>query len=417
MKTSLHILTLLLICTSLPLYALEPIFVPLKIDGPAQDPVNNTFWYGPFCEGCAVLDVNGDGHLDITCGVNWYEGPNWTKHANYRGNADIMGEFVNDNGEYPVDVDRDGKMDLISSGWLTNGVFWYRNPGDDKTEWEPTKILSSDQTEGLMVEDIDGDGDSDVLVNHWGPKEGQGVTWLELLDEPKFAIHVIGTEGDHHGGGIGDINSDGRKDIITPHGWYEAPEHPAKDEWTFHADYHLDDKAEPGIRMPVIDVNGDGLNDIIYGYGHGYGMGWLEQTRGKDGARGFKDHQVEDSLSQLHTSILGDVNQDGNLDLIIGKRLRGHSGADPSSFDPLGVFWYEIKDGQFKRHVLSYNHLPWYPGMETINPPPNYAIGAGMNLVCADVTEDGKVDIVCGGKSGLYLFVNRGLPPTAPMVK
>lgn len=242
---------------------MEPVFVPIKIDGPVHDPKKGTFWYGPFSEAAAVFDVNGDGQLDISCGSSWYEGPGWKKHENYRPNAFVKGEFVNNCGEHAV------------------------------------------------------------------------------------------------------------------------------------------------------DVNGDGLNDIIYGHGHTYGLGWLEQTRVNDGAaREFREHEIAVLPGQFHTLVLADVNQDGHLDLVTGKRLRPHAGRDPSSFDPLGLFWFDIRGGTFVRHVLSYNNLPWYPEKETRNPPPNYAIGTGMSILVVDVDRDGKVDIVVGGKSGLYLFANRGLPPT-----
>ena len=228
--------------------------------------------------------------------------------------------------------------------------------------WKATKILSSNWTEALVVEDIDGDG---------------------------------------------------RKDIVTPDGWWAAPEDRAREKWQFRQDYRL--KEEGGIRMLVIDVNGDGLNDIIYGHGHTYGLGWLEQTRANDGAaREFREHEIAVLPGQFHTLVLADVNQDGHVDLVTGKRLRPHAGRDPSSFDPLGLFWFDIRGGAFVRHVLSYNNLPWYSEKEMRNPPPNYAIGTGMSILVVDVDRDGKVDIVVGGKSGLYLFENRGLPPTPP---
>jgi hypothetical protein len=398
-------------------FPLEPIFVPIKIDGPVHNPEKGTFWFGPFSEGAAVFDVNGDGQLDITAGANWYEGPTWKKHEGFRPNAGIHGEFVNNCGEYAVDVNKDGKTDLISAGWMENGVFWYENPGKPGVEWKGTKILSSDWTEGLVVEDIDGDGDADVLPDHWANKEGQGVTWIEQLDGAKFNAHVLGKEGDKHGIGLGDVNGDGRKDIVTPDGWWEAPQDRANGKWQFHGDYHMPDAG--GIRILVLDVNGDKLNDIIYGNGHNYGLFWLEQvpSLGTGSAHGFKQHMIEDSLGQFHTLVLADVNQDGKLDLVTGKRLRGHGGDDPGSFDPMGVFWYEIQDGKFIRHVLSYNHLFWYPEKETRNPIPSGAIGTGMNINVVDINKDGKVDILVAGKSGLYLFENRGLPPTKRMDK
>lgn len=390
--------------------ALEPVFMLIKIDGPVHDPENGTFWYGPFSEGCAVFDVNDDSIPDITCGANWYEGPEWIKHEDYRDNATIRGEFVNNNGEYAVDVNRDGLMDIVSAGWFEDGVWWYENPGKEDVKWNAVKILPSVSTEALLVEDIDGDGDTDILVNHWTNEDGQNLTWLELLDSPSFRPHTIGIRGDRHGCGLGDINGDERKDIITADGWYESPANPLTGEWIFHPEFKIEH--EPGT-MSVFDVNRDGLNDIIYGQGHTYGLFWLEQT----GDDGWTEHVIEDSFGQFHVTVLADINQDGEPDLVTGKRLRGHNGADKSSFDPLFLFWYEIDGGAFRRHILSFNHLPWYPNMEIKNTVPNYAVSAGMNINITDVNSDGLVDIICSGKSGLYLFLNRGLPPTEPLVK
>jgi len=392
--------------------ALEPIFIPVKIDGPVHDPPNGTFWYGPFAEGVAVFDVNGDGILDITCGANWYQGPDWRKHGDYRSGAGRSGEFISDNGEFPLDVDGDGRLDLISSGWMANGVFWYRNPGRAGVRWEAHKIMDSVQTEGFIAEDVDGDGDPDLLINHWDPAPDQGVTWIENRAGGAFLPHVIGTDGDTHGIGLGDLNLDGRKDIITPRGWYEAPEDRATGTWRFHADF--DAGRQLGIRMIVYDVNGDGLPDIICGKGHDYGLFWLERLPGGPPLE-FERRVIEDSLGQFHTLVLADVNQDGRPDLVTGKRLRGHGGDDPSSFDPLGLFWYEIEAGGLVRHVLAFNHVVWYPGAEERNPPPNCAIGTGMNINVVDVNGDGRVDIVVAGKSGLYLLENRGSPPTPRM--
>ncbi len=387
----------------------RPTFVPRKIDGPTHDPAAKSFWYGPFSEGCAVFDIDGDGDLDITAGRNWYENPGWKKHADFREHAFDHNEFVNNCGERPTDVDGDGDIDLISAGWQANGVWWYENPGGGSRQWKSHKIFDSDWTEGLIVEDIDGDGDDDILINHWGSKEGQGVTWIEKLEGAAFKGHVLGKEGDRHGIGLGDLDGDGRKDIITPDGWWQAPEDRSGGSWTFRADYKL--RHEGGIRMLVADANGDGRKDIIYGHGHNYGLSWIEQKSG----RTFVNHDASPSdyirlaPGQFHTLVLADVNQDGRMDFATGKRLRGHSGSDPSAFEPLGLFWFEL-DGDFTEHVICYNHVPWYEDRWKENPPPSYAIGTGMNINVVDVNGDDRVDIVVAGKSGLYLLVNQGVP-------
>jgi hypothetical protein len=399
------------------LHAKQPVFVPLKIDGPVHDPEKGTYWYGPFSEGSALIDLNGDGKLDISCGPNWYESPTWKKHEGFRPGATVQGEFINNCGEFPMDVNGDGRSDLVSAGWMSNGVYWYENPGKPEgvgaAPWTAHKLIDSEWTEGFIVEDIDGDGDQDILINHWAPKDGQGLTWLEKVEGARFEPRVLGKEGDHHGTGIGDLNGDGRKDIVCPEGWWEAPEDRAKGSWKFHADFRL--KGEPGIRIVVHDVNGDGRADLIHGNAHGYGLWWEEQLPPAGGKLRFEERLICEQHGQYHTLVLADVNQDGTLDLVTGKRLRGHNDGDDSSFDPLGVYWFEIAGGRFHRHVLAFNHLYHYAPTETHNPPPNAAIGAGMNITVADLTGDGKVEILVSGKSGCYLFVNRGLPPTKKM--
>jgi hypothetical protein len=414
----------LLIALSVVSYAAEPIFIPVKIDGPVHDPKNHSYWFGPFSECCSVLDADGDGDLDIAAGRNWYEAPHWKKHKDFRDGAETNGPETDDNSEFAMDVNRDGKMDIVSSGWMRmKGAFWYENPGRTGVKWKARRIHACLNMEGVIHGDIDGDGDDDILVNHWAPVDGQQMTWLESIDrEPWLIEHRIGTEGENHGNGLGDINGDGRTDVITPKGWYEGPEDPhKKGPWTFHPDYLVHRVGRPDRYIPashpilVHDVDQDGLNDIIVGASHEYGLAWLEQQV-VGGKRKFITHWVETDFGQFHTMELGDLNGDGKPDLVSGKRLFAHHGRDTSCYDPLFAFWYDIKGGKFERHVLSYNHIPWYSGEENINPAPNYAIAVGMKLNIADMDKDGHNDIVISGKGGLYIFYYRGKTPS-PRVK
>jgi hypothetical protein len=109
---------------------------------------------------------------------------------------------------------------------------------------------------------------------------------------------------------------------------------------------------------------------------------------------------------------MDDLNGDGSPDLVSGKRLFAHHGRDISCYEPLFAFWYEIKDGKFTRHILSFNHLPWYPGQKNQNPPPVGAIAVGMKANIADMDADGDNDIIVSGKSGLYVFYNSGMTPS-----
>lgn len=414
MRRARSILTVLLLFPG-ALAGAEPLLVPVKIDGPVHDPANRSYWFGPFSECASVLDVDGDGDLDIAAGRNWYEAPAWTRHENFRDGAETNGPETDNNSEFAMDVNRDGRMDIVSSGWMrVKGAFWYENPGKKGVRWKGRRIHSARSMEGVIHGDIDGDGDEDILCNHWSLVPGQGMTWIESTDrEPWLVEHVIGTEGETHGNGLGDINGDGRTDIVTPLGWYEGPPRPTVDKWTFHEDYRF--RVDVGSRAgshPILvhDVDEDGLNDIIIGAAHTYGLAWLKQRAGT-GDRTFTQHWIEEDLGQFHTMALGDVNGDGKPDLVTGKRLFAHHGRDISCYEPLFAFWYDLRKGQFRRHVLSYGHVPWYPGERSHNPPPSHAIGVGMKVNVADMDGDGRNDIVVAGKGGLYLFHNRGVPP------
>lgn len=340
-------------------------------------------------EGIAVLDVDGDGKPDVTSGGYWYKAPpnlysaeKWIQHP--LREAPRHGEFVSDCGEFAFDVNGDGYVDVISAGWQDDGIFWFENPHKAGVQWAKHLIMRSFHTEGFAAEDVDGDGVLDLVPAHYSPS---AIYWLQIKNG-KVTPRLVGKQGDGHGAGVGDVDGDGKKDILTTKGWWRQVDL-AADKWEWNPEWNLH---EAGFEIIAYDVNGDGLTDIIYGRGHSYGLYWLEQGKDKTGKRTWTQHVIDESYSQIHNLKLVDIDGDGKPELLAGKRYRGHDEKDPGSFDPLCLYYYKIdqKTGTFTRHTIAYNS----------------AAGAGTQFVVTDLDGDGDLDILVAGKSGQYWFEN-----------
>ncbi len=338
-------------------------------------------------EGITTLDMNGDGRPDLVSGAYWYENPGpeggeWKRHQ-YR-TVGILNEFVSDSGEWTIDVNHDGARDVVTTGWMLNGLFWYENPKKPGAMWQQHKICDSYDTEGGSMADINGDGKPDVILAHYNHS---GIIWVDFSGPQPKVHHVGGREQDGHGTGIADVDGDGKADILTPYGWFRQID-ADKDQWEWHGDWSLGDAGFPILGY---DVNGDGKLDIIYGHGHSYGLYWLEQQGGGP-ARKWVKHTIDESYSQIHALKLVDIDSDGVPELLTGKRYRGHSGNDPGSYDPLVVYYYKIdrKTARFTRYSIAVNSLA----------------GAGTQFVAEDLDGDGDIDVATAGKTGVSFFEN-----------
>lgn len=350
-------------------------------------------------EGCCLADVNNDGLQDIIAGTHWFAAPDFGARP-LREISEFQNDFLANNGDHAFDVNDDGWVDVVSGEWMGDEIYWYENPQGEALakglKWKPHLLKKTrGENEAFFLKDLDDDGVPEFLVDCW-IDDAPLVAWKLVRDsgsEPTLEQIQLGRRGCGHGMAFGDVNGDGREDILVKVGWYERPTgDPLATEWKLHRDWDLAHGPTPFL---VQDLNNDGRNDLIWGVGHDYGLYWFEQLPQDGGVTQWQRHLIDREYAQTHTLVWVDLNGDGSNELITGKRVRGHAGNDPGGREPECLYYYEWDPEalQFSRHTIS---------------PPGGGVGTGMQINTADLNGDGRLDIAVSGKSGTWLLLNQG---------
>jgi hypothetical protein len=440
-------------------------------------------------EASAFGDFNNDGRLDVASGPFWYEGPDFKRRHAYAfadqkteiirpsGARETLGGFDGALGTGKLesfsdtwylkgaDFNGDGWTDLLSVGLPPGSsgklgaeemiASWFENPGaalhNESQMWVRHVIAHGVDNESIVFEDVFGDGEPVLLAmsgGEMGRKAGRAGYFKPDNRNPlaEWQFHPI-SWGDTefqwytHGLGYGDLNGDGRADIVHSEGWWAQPAPPdGSSVWPYqpypfnigrgqvkvHA-YgrepvpslpvallsEIDDNgiATPitifgGSQMNIYDVNGDGLPDVVNSLAaHGYGLVWWEQLRSTDPGKWlqFRRHFITNklpsesrygiALTQMQSVATIDVNGDGLKDIVTGKRFWGHGCChDPGSNEPAVLYWFEL------------TRLP-NGAVEFIPHLIDGDSGAGHQISFADVNGDRRPDITVANKKGAYLFV------------
>jgi hypothetical protein len=376
----------------------------------------NDFYYG---WSAAAADINHDGILDIVSGPFYYLGPDYTvsREIYFSKTTDVSLQLTSAMVNFAFDYTGDGWPDvLIASG---RPMSLYVNPKGEARRWDKYNVLPTINSEVAVFKDIDGDGKPDAVF-----VGGGAVCWASADPANPTApwiVHKVSEQGyttvAQHGIGTGDINGDGRTDIVSPYGWWEQPPKGTPDgPWPYHpfafGRWPRAGGSVGGAAMAVYDVNGDGLNDVVTSLGaHGWGLAWFEQKRDQSGAISFTEHMIMDdystknaggvTFSELHGLTAADIDGDGIPDIVVGKRVFSHqeSYTDPDPYGPGVLYWY--------RTVRN----PKAPGgAEFVPELIHNRSGVGSTVLAIDLNKDGAMDIVTSTNRGTFIFWGK---PTA----
>ena len=360
-----------------------------------------------FCASAAI-DINHDGRLDVVCGGYWYAAPDWKRHV--LRDVEVIGGRYDDYSNLPLDVNGDGWTDLVSANYRSRKLFWIEHPGPALGAWKVHTIAEPGPMETARLFDIDGDGRLDVL-----PNGAQFAAWWELApaqpgDGPapiRWLRHELPEEAAGHGIGFGDIDGDGRGDVVGPQGWFGGPANPRRDRWMPHPEFVL--HRDACVPILVFDVDGDRDADVVWSRAHHTGLYWLEQKPGPSGERRWTMHVIDSSWSQAHALLLGDLDNDSQPEVVAGKRYLAHEGRDLGEYDPLQVCAYT-----YHRTTRTWNRRMISRGGK---------VGFGLDPKLVDIDGDGDLDLIGPGRSGLHLLENLAVvnaddgykPPQPPL--
>jgi FG-GAP-like repeat/Secretion system C-terminal sorting domain len=284
-----------------------------------------------------AVDVDGDGDMDVlgaaesANAITWWEnldgtGLNWSEHT-------VDGEFSDALSVYAEDVDSDGDIDILGAARY-DGISWWENLDGSGMNWtEHTVDGDYDWASCVYAEDVDGDGDMDVLgvayyahdITWWENLDGSGLNWSEHTVEGEYewasCVYAEDVDGD------GDMDVLGTAFVADDITWWENLDGTGLN-WSEHT---LDGDFDGAYSVYATDLDGDGDMDVLGVARDGDDIIWWENLDGT--GLNWSEHTVESEFDGVRTAYAEDLDGDGDFDVLAAAYV-----ADD-------ITWWENLDG------------------------------------------------------------------------
>jgi hypothetical protein len=356
-------------------------------------------------EGAYYGDFNRDGKLDVVAGPYWFAGPDFQQRHEIRppGKFDPLG-YSDNFLTYTADFNADGWLDVFYVPFPGAEGYWYENPQARPGHWPRHLAYAMVGNESPGWADVNGDARPDLIFNN---EDFLGyATYDPAKPNEAWTFHAVSPKDNRfqrftHGIGAGDINGDGKVDLIEAAGWWAQPANgDTSKPWKFHPHKF----AEAAAQMLVTDVDGDGLMDVINSWHcHLYGLVWHRQLRAGHGEIRWEQNVIMSStpdltlevvrFSQPHAMELADMNGDGLMDIVTGKRFWAHGPAGDVEPDaPAVLYWFELKRAGGKASFIP--HLI------------DDDSGVGTQVAVVELNGAQPPDVIVANKKGIFLHLS-----------